>query len=201
MNRGQIKSDNAVQSIIINSLEKSNQEYLRGCKSAYSMIDRLKNRFYQSGEALLNILEYKIINLKLINNDYIQYINELNNLFEQHKFESNKLKRIPFDEETKLLFAVNELDRIGINSPPIYSYKTFDDLIKELNKRHDFFEKAEILRSKTTVVNDSNVNNINRNKPNNNKNHNNSNKIRNEYYFVIYAKLKVTLLIIVNIIF
>ena len=108
----------------------------------YSMIDSLKNRFYQSGQALLNILEYKIINHKLINNDYIQYINELNNLFEQHKFESNKLKRISFDEETKLLFAVNELDRIGINSPPIYSFKTFDDLIKELNKRH-FLKKPK----------------------------------------------------------
>jgi len=46
MNRGQIKSDNVVQSIIINSLEKSSQEYLWGCKTAYSMIDRLKNRFY-----------------------------------------------------------------------------------------------------------------------------------------------------------
>jgi len=43
------------------------------------MIDRLKNRFYKSGQSLLNIHEYKIINLKLINNDYIQYINELNN--------------------------------------------------------------------------------------------------------------------------
>ena len=61
MNRGQIKSDNAVQSIIINSLEESNQEYLRGYKTAYSMIDRLKNRFYQSGQALLNILEYKLL--------------------------------------------------------------------------------------------------------------------------------------------
>ena len=59
MNRSQIKSDDAVQSIIMNSLEKSNQEYLRGCKTAYSMIDRLKNRFYQFGQALLNILEYK----------------------------------------------------------------------------------------------------------------------------------------------
>jgi len=64
-----------------------------------------------------------------------------------------------------------------------------------------FLKKTEILRSKTTVVNDSNVNNINKNKPNNNKNYNNSNKIRNEYYCHIYAKLKVTLLIIVNIIF
>jgi len=69
--------------LIIYSLEKSNKEYLRGCKTAYSMIDRLKKRFYQIWLCtLLNILEYKIINLKLINNDYIQYINELNNLFE-----------------------------------------------------------------------------------------------------------------------
>jgi hypothetical protein len=63
MNRSQIKSDSAVQSILINSLEKSSKEYLRGCKTAYSMIDRLKKRFYQSGQALLNILEYIIINL------------------------------------------------------------------------------------------------------------------------------------------
>ena len=42
MNRGQIKSDNAVQSIIINSLDKPIQDYLRGCKTAFSMIDRLK---------------------------------------------------------------------------------------------------------------------------------------------------------------
>jgi len=51
--KNQIKSDNAVHSIIINNLEKSNKEYLRGCKTAYSMIDRLKKRFYQSGQALL----------------------------------------------------------------------------------------------------------------------------------------------------
>ena len=63
-----------------------------------------------------------------------------------------------------------------------------------------FLKKAEILRSKTTVVNDSNINNINKNIPNNNKNYNNYNKIRNEYYFHI-CKTKVTLLIIVNIIF
>jgi len=45
MNRSQIKSDNAVQSIIINSLEKPNQEYLRGCKTAYDLIERLKKSF------------------------------------------------------------------------------------------------------------------------------------------------------------
>jgi len=99
------------------------------------MIDKLKKSFYQSGQALLNILEYKIINFKLINNDYIQYVNDLNNLFEQLKNECNKLKRVSLDEETKLLFAVNELDKIGINSPPIYQFKPFDEFIKELNKK------------------------------------------------------------------
>jgi len=149
------------------------------------MIDRLKKRFYQSSQALLNILEYKIINLKLINNDYIQYVNDLNDHFEQHKNECKKLKRVSLDEETMLLYAVNELDKIGINSPPIYDFKTFDELIKELNKRHYFFEKAEILRSKSTVMNDINVININRNENNNNnKNYkkNYNNKFHNDYY-------------------
>jgi len=45
------------------------------------MIQRLKRRYYQSGQVLLNILKQKIKNLKINNNDYIQYTNELNNLF------------------------------------------------------------------------------------------------------------------------
>ena len=40
------------------------------------------------------------------------------------------LKRVSLDEETKLLCAVNELDKISINSPPIYQFKTFEELIK-----------------------------------------------------------------------
>jgi len=44
MNRIQIKSDNAVQSIIINRLEKSNQEYLRGYKTAYGLIEIFKKK-------------------------------------------------------------------------------------------------------------------------------------------------------------
>jgi len=81
----------------------------------------------------------KLLTLKLINNNYIQRVNGLTNLFEQYKNECNKLKRIPFDEEIKLLYAVNDLDKIGINSPPIYGYEKFDDIKRELNKRHNFF--------------------------------------------------------------
>ena len=60
MNRKQIKDDNAVQSIIINSLNKINQKsYLSGCRTVYQIVQRLKRRYYQSGQALLNVLEQK----------------------------------------------------------------------------------------------------------------------------------------------
>jgi len=36
------------------------------------------------------------------------------------------------DEETKLLYSSIELDKIGINSPPIYRFKNFNDLVNEL---------------------------------------------------------------------
>jgi len=62
MNRKQIKDDNTVQSIIINSLSKVNQIYLSGCRTAYQMMQRLKRRYYQSGQTLLNNLEQKIKN-------------------------------------------------------------------------------------------------------------------------------------------
>ena len=115
MNRNQIKSDNAVQSIIINSLDESSQNYLKGYKTAFQMIDRLKSRFYQSRQALLNILEYKINNLEIIN-DYILYLNELNNLFEQHQSESEKINKNPLDEETKILYSATELKKVGITT-------------------------------------------------------------------------------------
>jgi len=56
MNRKQIKDDKAVQSIIINSLNKINQYYLSGCRTVYQMMQRLKRRYYQSEQALFKYL-------------------------------------------------------------------------------------------------------------------------------------------------
>jgi len=131
MNRNQIKYNNAVQSIIINSLDESSQNYLKGCKTAFQMIDRLKSRFYQSRQALLNILEYKINNLEIIN-DYILYLNELNNLFEQHQSESEKINKNPLDEETNILYSATELKKVGITTSIIYKFTTFKELLSEL---------------------------------------------------------------------
>ena len=127
MNRKQIKSDNAVQSIIINGLNKINQNYFCGGRTAYQMMQRLKRRYYQSGQALLNILKQKIKNLKINNNDYIHYINELNNSFEEYQTECENLNKRSIDEETNLLYSSIELDKNGINSPPIYSFNNFNE--------------------------------------------------------------------------
>ncbi|KAG4094616.1 hypothetical protein H8356DRAFT_1427790 [Neocallimastix lanati (nom. inval.)] len=156
MNRKQIIDDNAVQSIIINNLNKTNQNYLSRCRIAYQMTQRLKKRYYQSIHALLNILEQKIKNLKINNNDYIQYINELNNLFEQYQIECENLNKKSMDEETNLLYSSIELDKI----------------VNELYKRHNFFEKANILKYSNNISIDLNNNNVNKGKSYNNINSN-----------------------------
>ncbi|KAG4091514.1 hypothetical protein H8356DRAFT_1407929 [Neocallimastix lanati (nom. inval.)] len=63
------------------------------------------------------------------------------------------------DEETKLLYSSIELDKFGIKSPPIYSFKNFNDLVNELYKRHDFFEKANLLKYSNNISIDLNINN------------------------------------------
>jgi len=38
----------------------------------------------------------------------------------------------------------------------------FDELVSELYKRHDFFEKANILKYSNNITNETSVNNINK---------------------------------------
>ena len=57
MTREQFKFDNAVQTIIINSLDEPSKDYLKGCRTSFQMIERLKNCFYQSDQDLFNSLK------------------------------------------------------------------------------------------------------------------------------------------------
>ena len=52
-----------------------------------------KKQFYKSGESLLNLLMQKIKILENNNNNYILYLNELKNLFEQYDIECVKLNK------------------------------------------------------------------------------------------------------------
>jgi len=72
------------------------------------------------------------------------------------------------DEETKLLYSSIELDKIDINSPLLCCFNNFNDLINELYKRYDFFEKTNILKYSNNMSIDLNINNLNKGKSHNN---------------------------------
>ena len=118
---------------------------------------------------LLNILEYKINNLEIANNDYIFYLNEKNNLFQKHQNESEKINKNPLDEEAKILYSASELRKVGITTPIIYKFTTYKELLFELTKMHDFDEKVEILKYTSKNLKDININNIYDNNKRNNK--------------------------------
>ena len=42
-------------------------------------------------------------------------------------------------KKKKLQYSINEFDNIEINSLPIYSFKSFNDLISKLRTRYNFF--------------------------------------------------------------
>jgi len=192
MTRKQIKYDNAVQSIISGSLDLETKAYLKGCRTAYQMIDRLKKQFYKSGESLLNLLMQKIKILEINNNNYILYLNELKNLFEQYDIECVKLNKNKLTEESKIIDACAKLKNIGFNFTLTYKYKKFNEFHDDLQKMRNHEER--INNYLNTQINNNNENNNennkihyisnsskqtiyknnnNQNKPNNSRNRNN----------------------------
>ncbi len=165
MTRTQIKYDNAVQSIIVDSLDIETQTLLRGCKTSYQMINILKQQYYKSGQDLINFLLQKIKNLKIKNNDYNLYLNELNTLFEQYDYECDKLKINSLDENTKLLYACTELLSSGFTAYNTYKYKTFKNLKEDLLQTYYHQKRMEDYMSTRNITFsvDDNNNNINQN--------------------------------------
>ena len=141
MKRKQIKYDYAVQTIISSSLDTESKKYLKGYRTAYQMIERLKKQFYKSRESLINLLNQKIKKLEISNNNYILYLNEQKTLFEQYDFECDKLKRNRLLENDKIIYACAKLRNIGFNFTITYKYKTFDDLQPDLQDMWDHEER------------------------------------------------------------
>ncbi len=143
------------------------------------MMERLRKRYFQSGQALLNIIEHKIKTLEIKNNEYIAYLNELYSLYEQHDLESENLNITLMSDETKILYAASELKKIGFQTHLFYKIKIFQELINELGKIHEFDEKINNLKNIDRNNNSENNNELNINYVKNfkNKNKNDENKI------------------------
>jgi len=62
--RKQIKYDNTVQSIIYGSLDLETKAYLKGCRTAYQMIDRLKKTTLQIRRILIKFINAKNQNFR-----------------------------------------------------------------------------------------------------------------------------------------
>eukprot|EP00833_Pecoramyces_ruminatium_P002871 jgi/Orpsp1_1/1176903/evm.model.c7180000059444.1 len=140
--RDLLMGDNATQSIIVESIDNNSKLYLKGCKTAYQMINRLKNRYYMSGETLLNELINKINKLKIIDNDYLAYMNELKSLYEQHDQESGRLNKTLMGDEVKTHKAGKELLKVGFNELQLKSFKTFEILYNNIVEAYDYKESC-----------------------------------------------------------
>jgi len=85
----------------------------------------------------------KIKILEINNNNYILYLNELKNLFEQYDIEYVKLNKNKLAEESKIIYACVKLKKknIGFNFTLTYKYKKFNELHDDLQKMRNHEER------------------------------------------------------------
>lgn len=171
MDEIQIQDDSATQTIIENSLDDASSKFLIDCDTAFEMIKELRNRFEQSGPSKLYETEYKIKTLKLKNNDCKLYLDNLNTLFDSRRKEADKFDQSTLDEQTKVLFAADELVKIGIHPINLIQFKDFNNLKNEVTEMELFIKRyKEIKKIDINQNQDSQVNNIKKNINNNSKN-------------------------------
>ena len=105
------------------------------------MNEELKGRFDQSDPSKLYEIEHKIKTLMIENNDCKLYLDNLNTLFDSHKREANEFDKSLLDEEIKILFAADELVKIGIHPINLIQFKTFGELKNSITEMEIFIKK------------------------------------------------------------
>ncbi|KAG4084419.1 hypothetical protein H8356DRAFT_1377246 [Neocallimastix lanati (nom. inval.)] len=65
MNQLEIKNDNKTQSIIESSLDEEGNDILKGCKTAFEIMSRLKEIYYQTGQSYIDNIDKQIKSLKI----------------------------------------------------------------------------------------------------------------------------------------
>ena len=93
-------------------------------------------------------LNKKIKTLKIENNDCKLYLDNLNTLFDSHKREANKFDKSTLDEEIKILFAADELVKIGIHPINLIQFKTFGELKNSITEMEIFIKKYKEMKKK-----------------------------------------------------
>eukprot|EP00833_Pecoramyces_ruminatium_P016113 jgi/Orpsp1_1/1190145/evm.model.d7180000076896.1 len=163
MTATEIKLDNKTQSIIEGSLDAEGNESLKGCRTAFEMMKRLKETYYQTGQSFIDNIDNQIKNLRLQNNDYGNYIHKIDDLYNLREIECNKLKKESLDDKHKITQMLTELSKADISPLMLYfcdceNYKEFKD---KLLKVYSLTKSVNNL-SNINNRNNSLINNVNR---------------------------------------
>ena len=133
------KNDN-----FINTIETENEEVSKtyqkplNCDNANEWdIDRLKERYYQTGQSYIYSIDKQIKSLKIEDNDFLSYINKIGELYNLIKTECNKWNKKSLDDNYKITHIYKELINTRIHPLFIYlvdsnSYDEFKDKIYKL---------------------------------------------------------------------
>ena len=161
MNQLEIKKDNKTQSIIEYSLDEEGNDVLKGCKTAFEMMSRLKERYYQTGQSYIDNIDKQIKGLKIKDNDFLSYIHKMDELYNLRKTECDKLNKESLDDIYKITHIFKELINTRIH--PLFVY------LVDCNSYDEFKEKMYKLNSLMVTIKNLTDNN-NFDKYNNNIN-------------------------------
>jgi len=138
MSQLEIRQDNKTQSIIESSLDKDGNDILKGCKTAFEMMSRLKERYYQKGQSYLDNIDKQTKGLRIESTDFLSYIHKMDELYNLRKAECERMKKEPLDDEYKITHMFKELIKLKIHPLFIYlvdcnSYEKFKEKMYKLN--------------------------------------------------------------------
>ncbi|OUM62320.1 hypothetical protein PIROE2DRAFT_11422 [Piromyces sp. E2] len=159
MNQTEIKLDNKTQSIIEAILYRDENDVLKGCKTAFEIMSRLKERYYQTGQKFIDNIDKQIKDLKIIKNDFLSYIHQMDELYNLRKNEYEKLNKDTFDDNYKIVQMYRELTKLNINPLLLllidcHSYKKWKTKMYKLNS---------LIETIKNISNDSeSINGVNR---------------------------------------
>eukprot|EP00833_Pecoramyces_ruminatium_P000911 jgi/Orpsp1_1/1174943/evm.model.c7180000052037.1 len=151
MNQLEIKLDNKTQSIIEASLDKEGNDVLKGCNTAFEMMSRLKERYYQTGQSFIDNIDKQIKSLKIVNNDFLSFIHKMDELYNLRESECENLKKESLDDNYKITHMFRELIKTEIH--PLFIY------LVDCNSYNEFKEKMYKLNSLIETIKNLTVNN------------------------------------------
>ena len=112
------------------------------------MINELKERFSETSPSRLFEIEMKIKKIEIENDDFKFYLDNPNSLFSEYNNEAKFQNKPELSEETKVLYSLEELNKIDIaySFTFLYVEKTSKDLKEDITKLSIIIKKSKSIK-------------------------------------------------------